>query len=157
MNSDPASLENLKDIVVPPAVSWWPPAIGWWLLSGVFIVAATIFAIRAFLKWKASAYRRSALAELQSAVTDAGIAEILKRTALVAYPRVDVASLSGDPWCQWLGETSGIPVTNSVRQALTAEIFRESDAPHHDQLREFAARWIVAHKNQAAHQVGTTS
>ncbi|MBT3811581.1 MAG: DUF4381 domain-containing protein, partial [Gammaproteobacteria bacterium] len=23
----------LRDIHLPPAISWWPPAIGWWILA----------------------------------------------------------------------------------------------------------------------------
>ncbi|MDP7406676.1 MAG: DUF4381 domain-containing protein, partial [SAR324 cluster bacterium] len=30
MNQDP--LAALRDVHLPPAVSWWPPAPGWWII-----------------------------------------------------------------------------------------------------------------------------
>ncbi len=35
MTSDPADLSNLRDIVLPPSISFWPPAPGWWTSLGV--------------------------------------------------------------------------------------------------------------------------
>ena len=54
----------------------WPPAIGWWLLLGVLLVVAAVYAVRAIRRWKADAYRRAALAQLQSAGSNAAISEI---------------------------------------------------------------------------------
>ena len=33
--SDPGSLQNLHDIVVPGPAAWWPPAPGWYVLAAV--------------------------------------------------------------------------------------------------------------------------
>jgi hypothetical protein len=153
MSSDPASLDNLRDIVEPAAVSWWPPAIGWWLLLGVILVVAAVFACRALRRWQADAYRRAALVELRSAGSNAEVSVILKRTALAAFPRVDVASLSGQRWCQWLGETSGIQLTDAQRQCLSAGIFADTDRGP-DQLKEFASRWIRGHQHPSEDRGG---
>ena len=38
MNQDP--LAALRDVHLPPAVSWWPPAPGWWVI--LFIILALL-------------------------------------------------------------------------------------------------------------------
>jgi uncharacterized membrane protein len=86
MNTDPASLDNLREIILPPPVPWWPPAPGWWLLFAAIALTALAFAFRLFRRWRVNAYRRAALRELAVAGDVSAIAEILKRTALVAYP-----------------------------------------------------------------------
>src|SRR5262245_11663928 len=63
--ADPASLDNLIDIVTPPPVPAWPPAPGWYVVAAV---AALLFGWslwRAAVRWRRAAYRRAALAELE--------------------------------------------------------------------------------------------
>ena len=67
MNPDPGSLDNLRDIVELPAVSWWPLAPGWWIVIALVAVIAAVNGMRAWKQWKANAYRRAALEELRSA------------------------------------------------------------------------------------------
>jgi hypothetical protein len=152
MNSDPASLENLRDIVVPPPVPWWPPAPGWWFVLVVIAIATLVTAFRIWRVWRANAYRRAALHELQQATAITQIAEILKRTALVAYPRSDIAALSGPAWCQWLGETGAIQVPGTVAEALTQGVFGIAQRVNVSEVSAFAADWIRNHGNQAERQ-----
>ena len=113
---DPASLARLHDIVVPaPVAPWWPLAPGWYLLAGVLMLLAGWGLSRMLRRRRARRYRVEALAELHAlrrrsveprdAV--AGILVLLKRTALAAYPRVQVASLNGAAWWRFLDMTGG--------------------------------------------------
>ena len=62
---DPASLEHLHDIIVPPPVSMWPPAPGWYVIGAVLLVLLAILVVRVVSRWHANAYRRIALRELE--------------------------------------------------------------------------------------------
>ena len=135
MNPDPASLDNLRDIVELPPVPWWPPAPGWWVLLTMAVVATFVVAWRVWAARRAAAYRRAALRELESATSVATIAEILKRTALVAYPRTDVASLSGSAWSQWLAETGGREVPHGVVEVLRLECSANTIKPVYPKSR----------------------
>ena len=146
MNPDPASLDHLRDIVEPGPVSWWPPAAGWWMVFALLAAAVVAFAWRAWRTWRANSYRRSALRELASATEVEQIADILKRTALVAYPRTEVAALSGTTWSQWLGQTSQQDVSSHVTDSLTRGVFGTGDAADTAQLASFVADWIANHK-----------
>ncbi len=145
MTQDPTSLDNLRDIVEPAPVSWWPLAPGWWVVIGVIAILVIVFAIRMWQNWKSNAYRRAAVDELRSASSAATIAEILKRTALCAYPRTQVASLSGSAWTDWLSETGRTTVPATVAQLLTSGMFRDT-TDSVPPLSDFATIWIKTHK-----------
>ncbi len=146
MNPDPASLANLRDIVTPPPVPWWPLAPGWWYLLTVLGLIAVLVAVYQWRRWRANAYRRAAFRELGGAESVAAIAEILKRAALVAYPRNQVASLTGSAWVVWLAETGGRPVPAAVSQALMVGVYAEREFAEISELAAFAAQWIGSHK-----------
>jgi len=118
--SNPASLNNLNDIVLPATVGWWPLASGWYVLAAVILILLSGLIFRSVRNWKANAYRRSALQELQSLTEIAGIRAnrasslrklpaLLKRTALSVYPREKVAGLTGEDWFQFLNSKVSKP------------------------------------------------
>ena len=149
MNTDPASLDNLREIVELPPVSWWPLALGWWIVIIALGIIAMAAVLRAWKRWNTNAYRRAALQELESVSTVAAIEDILKRTALCAYPRTQIASLSGSKWCQWLGETGGASVPLSVRRSLTQDIFKDRNSANTAETMAYATMWITHHKPES--------
>jgi hypothetical protein len=114
------ALEGLHDIVVPTAVSWAPRSAGWY---GLAVVAAAVVAWGVWVGYRrhlANRYRRTALKALAAieqrvATPDpagraralAGLPTLLKRTALAAGHRLEVASLTGDAWLSYLDDTYG--------------------------------------------------
>jgi hypothetical protein len=134
-STDPASLQNLNDIVLPATVGWWPLATGWYFLFGLLLIALAWFGYRSLHRWMNNRYRRAALQELQLLANrihaidernpekrDAKLRQIpilLKRTALSAYPRRQVASLSGKDWFHFLNSTEKTsPFTGSTASTL---------------------------------------
>ena len=121
MQPDP--LAALRDIHLPPAVSWWPPAIGWWLLLliTVSLVAAAVCWMRKrkARQDKSVVYSRRDIvdaamlefAQLQAAIQNGGnvktvvtaLSRLLRRSAVqLAEKPSDVAGLTGEAWLLWL-------------------------------------------------------
>lgn len=146
MNSDPASLENLYDIVEPPPVPWWPPAPGWWILAALLFAAACALAIHRYRKWRADAYRRAALRQVEAARTTGELATILKRTALAAFPRTEIASLAGAKWRRWLEKTGGQAASEEVARLLEVGVYRNPESSETSALAAFTLHWITRHK-----------
>jgi hypothetical protein len=118
MTDDPASLDRLHDVIAPPTVPWWPPAPGWYWVLGFAAFLTIALIIRSRLRWQRNSYRREALTEWEHqqallmeparrADALASLAELLKRTALSAYPRPQVAALTGESWLNFLNQTGG--------------------------------------------------
>lgn len=146
MNPDAASLANLRDIVTPPPVPWWPLAPGWWLVLMLLGLFAVMAALRGWRRWRANAYRRAALRALREADSVASVAEILKRAALMATSRVQVASLSGSAWVQWLASTGGRTVPPAASQMLSTGMYSGAGRGSVKELTDFAAQWIRGHR-----------
>ena len=111
---DPASLQNLHDIVVPGSVAWWPPAPGWYAVMALAAVGAGALLWKAWRQWRRNRYRGEALSELSRIGKGGSNAELselpvlLKRAALSAWPREYVAGLVGPDWHRFLDESAGI-------------------------------------------------
>ena len=60
--------------------------------------------VAAVARYRRNAYRREALRQLD-AVDPGGISTVLKRTALAAWPREQVAALTGAAWLAFLDRT----------------------------------------------------
>ena len=60
----PDLIDQLSEAPVPPAIPWTPQTWGWSLLAVVIVALLALWGIRRYLRWRADAYRRAALAEL---------------------------------------------------------------------------------------------
>jgi hypothetical protein len=156
-------LERLHEIYLPEPVNWMPRTIGWYVLLGLLIVAAAWWGYSRFRRFKANRYRRLALDELRAIEnrlarpdTRAGalaeIPNLLKRTALSAFPRLVVAELSGEQWLSFLDRTMGGTEFGSDKGRILSELAYApaplieglSGQPVDDLLR-LARRWIQEH------------
>lgn len=157
-----ATLRQMTDIALPPPVSMMPATWGWAaLLAAVVLVLAVV--LRRRLRRRArNRYRREALAELstlEKAIdTPAGrrhalqsLPALLKRTALAAWQRETVASLSGEGWSDFLRAHAGTARIDDEAYRFFAESeYRPSDLAATDEARArhslaAARQWIEAH------------
>jgi len=112
VEANPGNLQNLHDIVVPADVAWWPWAPGWYVVAGAVMVALAYFVYRKLRQVRKNRYRVLALrelAEIRQGSETAAVLQIpvlLKRAALSAWPRAEVAALSGADWHRFLDRTA---------------------------------------------------
>ncbi len=130
----------------PPSVSLWPETEVWtWL--GFAVGALAVYAIvRLYRQRRANAYRRAAVMALSTAGEDAAaIAEILRRAALVAYPRRMVAALHGEDWLRFLDRTRGRKGFESdLGRAMLRAPYRDSSQGN-EGLNDLATDWVRHH------------
>ena len=133
------SLADLHDIVLPQAPPLWPPAAGFWVLLLVAVVLV-FSAWRLYRRMRhRNAYRRFGLAELRRARTVHEVSVILKRVALAAWPREQVASLYGRDWVGFLN-------AHGRGCRFDERLWRQPEGAADPALRDEAARWIRRHR-----------
>ena len=141
-----ASLSNLRDIVLPPEPGLWPLAPGMWLLLSAVLSLLVWVLWTQYDRRKRNAYRRAGLLLLPEVKTIYELSVLLKRVALAAFPREQVASLHGDAWVAFLRESC--PAVD-LSGLLSSNV--EQDAGN--DLKQTAATWIRSHR-AAADQLG---
>ncbi len=102
MTNSVLTILDLNDMVEPAAPTLWPLAP---VLTSLLILLAVAFLmglIRGALNWHRNAYRREGMRQLQQTTETASILILLKRVALVQWPRETVAPLHGDEWLAFL-------------------------------------------------------
>jgi hypothetical protein len=156
MTSDPASLGNLRDLALPRAVAWWPVQPGWWIIFAGLLALAAFGGFKGLRAYHADAYRRMALAELKEMRrrSPAGLAPVLaalvKRTALAAFPRDQVAALTGEEWFKFLDRTGRRDVfsgdTGTALLRASADPKRVLSEDEAKQALAAAGYWIRRHR-----------
>lgn len=148
-----SALAALRDIHMPTPIGWWPPATGW-IILGIMVILILIgiagFLIRYVINNRAkrqalhvlASYQEAYLKQPQAQLTSARISELLRRVALVYYPRARVASLVGDEWVAFLHETGKQLDFNSVSVLLIECPYRPSGKYDVSPLFHVAEQWI---------------
>jgi hypothetical protein len=160
MPNDPGALSNLRDLALPDPVAWWPPAAGVWILAATMLGLAAAALARAAACHRADAYRRAAARRLHAidaalaggttARRDVGLAvfALLKRTALAAYPREEVASLSGPAFVDFLIRTSARRLDTAALAHDAAQAYGRTpadEAASHKLIVQ-ARVWVASHR-----------
>ena len=134
------ALAQLKDIHLPPPISFWPIAPGWILLYFLTCLALGF----AVFKWRELKkrhliinYALTQLTELQTLAQHnpqnvyiaAEISTLIRRTALHYFPRAAIAGLSGQQWLTFLNESGRTTqFTDQVGQLLLDAPYRKQQA-----------------------------
>jgi hypothetical protein len=151
VNPAPDALAALRDIHLPPPVSFWPPAPGWWVLAVALLLAA--IGIAWWLRARRRSSRRAARLELDAlarayaegrdvASLAQDLSALLRRFALARFPREEVAALHGARWLEFLERSARGGFPRDVAEALEAALYRQP--PLGASEREQAQRWLGA-------------
>ncbi len=152
-------MHGIDEIILPEAVSWWPSAPGWQFL-GLFLGGVLlVYLWRSTKRWYQNRYRREALQRLQQLEQNTGLRQIIaklpfyiKTTALHAYPRSEVASLTGNDWLAFLDEHySGPSFQQGTGRFLLTISYQSSDKwqindDEATQLLNMSRQWIATHE-----------
>lgn len=150
----PQLLDLMHDLVRPEPIAWTPQTVGWVVVGVWLLVIVTLLAWHRIQVWRRNRYRREALAELREIQSQqdpdpqamaSQVATLLKRTALAAYSREQVAGLYGAEWATFLRESSANDkLVGENADALGNAAYRQ-DANGADLIRP-ARRWIQVHR-----------
>lgn len=147
------SLAQLKDIHLPPPIGLWPLAPGWYV---IMVLVILLFGVSLYLIYrkhqhaKAKKHALFLLVQYQKQYeqehnvpeTSARISELLRRVALVYYPRNEVASLHGKDWLLFLNKTSKGVDFILVKDLLLEAPFKTNETLDLNPLFKAARRWI---------------
>jgi hypothetical protein len=148
--TEPITLVDLLDRLIEPPepspVSMMPQTWGWVAIALILLAACVIAAHYLRRHYRANAYRRYALRELAVAKNDpAAIAATLRRTALAAYPRRDVAGLAGEDWLRFLdAQVSGEDFLEGPGRLLAIAPYRTTRSE--PALYAVAKNWVARHQ-----------
>jgi len=142
-------LERLEPVPEPLPVSMWPQTVGWLWLAIVIAVGGAAFFYRWYRTYRTNLYRRAALHEIAAAGDDPTVlATILRRTALIAFNRRDVAGLYGDAWLSFLDMAyGGKAFSTGIGRMITAVPYGVSEAVAEPVpgLAALVADWVRQH------------
>lgn len=142
-------LDQLAPAHAPAPPGWWPPAPGWWavMVLGLLAVAVVMWAWR---RGPMRRQRRAALRELERIAQGAcdcsqvarSIQALLRRYALSRFGHDAVASLSGQPWLDWVIAHGGDEFAGESGRSLLRRAYG-GDGPCHRTGWLTAARAFV--------------
>lgn len=160
--------EQLRDIHMPEAISWWPLAFGWWILIALFLAVLAI-AIWQLLRYQqGNRYRKLALAELnnlysnwQSSADTATYLQtanqILKRAVFQANVNSDTSSLSGHQWAEHLNSYTNQSLAEDSCKALAESIYMKEPDTNVEKLHLDLCTWLKTHRNNIGHREATNA
>ncbi|CAM3677852.1 DUF4381 domain-containing protein [Bordetella tumulicola] len=130
MNDALPGLDQLRELPLPAAISYWPATWGWAVVAIVLLAGGVWSAVAIGRRHCRNRYRRQALAELdrltrivsKTPLEARALPALLKRTALAAQvegQQARVAPLSGNAWLAYLNQDAAShPFTDDAARLL---------------------------------------
>jgi Domain of unknown function (DUF4381) len=149
------TLDTLRDIHQPPAISIWPLAMGWYILL-MIIIALIALGCYLMIKYhtkhrirKLVLIRITELRKKHESSSKQNICEelsaLLKRAALQVFPRKKVAGLYGEQWLAFLDATVEIKDKNfsqGIGRVLITGPYQSSKQQLSQELFDLIELWV---------------
>lgn len=150
---DTQALAKLRDIQLPEPIGWWPMAPGWYVLSVLALFCLILIAYCLNRYYANSRCKREALLLLvsyeqeyrrtgNSQQTSMKVSELLRRVALVYFPRTMIASLQDKAWLAFLNKTAKAVDFNLASECLLQAPYQRGTTIDLKPLFINAERWI---------------
>ena len=143
----------LRDIHLPPEISWWPPAIGWWILA-VTIPLLIVFAYWLYRRITRKTAIKSAKLLLLAIKLDKqrgnhqkvqDISQLIRRVAISTTKRTECAGLTGEHWLTFLDRTmKDAPFSQGIGKLLADTPYRPTQPTAEEiaQLVNLCESWL---------------
>lgn len=144
---------GLQELPYPEPMAMTPQTMGWVIVGIVLLLAVLWFAFRAYRSWRKNAYRRQAQQQINAMLNENTGAHtlpfLIRKTALAAFNRREVASLRGADWIDWLN--SRLPSARfeaDDARLLDRLAYSDSGLPEEqvNRLLKTARHWVVNHR-----------
>jgi len=158
--------EQLRDVHLPEAISWWPLAWGWWVVLAVsfLVIAASLLAFSR--KRAKNRYRGFAISELQTSYDNWAknqnnqaylyqANDILKRCVLHASGTSTLTTQSGQAWVKQLNEWGKRPLTEKAQNALGFECYQANPSSDIKTLHSELVHWLKTHEYRLDNEPST--
>ncbi|MDT3776256.1 DUF4381 domain-containing protein [Nitrospira sp. MA-1] len=146
-------LQELRDVHLPAPISLWPPAPGWWITFGLVMMGGMVF-LWILRNRRRTQARRLAMHELGAIKQHYDthrddqwlvqrLSTIVRRYAMVTFPRTEVAGLVGVSWLQFLdrsGRTNEF--TAGVGHLLSSGPYQQQAVVSGNELMQLVEHWI---------------
>ena len=153
-----ASLDQLHDIIIPPAVSYWPLAPGWYALALLALAYGIHIGLKQWSSYQKNLYRREALEVLSTIQSGedttkeiSSLLGLMKRVALQCFGREKVAALSDDDWWNFVEKHSKAQAGTEVRELSQKALYGYDAQVTEDEARalaKVAKVWITTHQGE---------
>ncbi|MFT7525193.1 MAG: hypothetical protein ACI9LY_000325 [Arenicella sp.] len=151
--------QQLRDVHLPDAVSWWPLAYGWWISLTLALLGITALVYYLLRKHKQEAYRHSAIKELNTVYTlwqqQRDVAaylqsanSILKRSVLHFTKQQGVASQSGEAWLNTLASCATCELSAEFKNAFGSQVYRANADADIKRIHQELCDWLTTHKTK---------
>jgi len=111
VQAKPQEMLQLKDIHLPLSPDMWPPAPGWWVLAAAALGFLVWVIVQLYRLWRRHRLQKEILTSLDALQLHsdeqipqflAEISVLLRRVAMMKFPRQQVAALTGTGWLSFL-------------------------------------------------------
>lgn len=151
-----ASLDQLHDLALPPALSAWAQTPFVYAVGSLLGLVLLWLIWQRLRHWRANRYRRTALQALEALQRQCAnqpqhiseLPRVLKACALAAWPREQVAALAGPDWLLFLQQqspASPLPALLGELAYWPAERLAALPQRERDALFNAARHWLHHH------------